>query len=313
MLQRLIPISTLAIISTLLLQACSIYKPGFAIDASTEKTYEIRSLTKNITFTPENWPAALKADLYTPARDGLLPVVVTIHGGSWSGRSRSDMTSVAEKLVENGYAVFNISYRFAPEYTYPAQLHDVQQALRWIDNNADRYNFDRKRINTWGYSSGAHLAALVAGYESSEFQLPAIQSTVAGGIPADLTRYSGSPVIIPFIGADRHEKPNIYREASPISHVSQDHPPVFLYHGKLDILVEAEQSINYHKALEAEGIESELYLHRLWGHFAMFLFGGDAEDKAIEFLDFHNRQALPSKQSDRMKISGTTLSASADQ
>ncbi|NNE64028.1 MAG: alpha/beta hydrolase, partial [Gammaproteobacteria bacterium] len=141
-----------------------------------EESYDIRSVSRNLTYTPQNWPADLKADLYIPSKDGLLPVVITIHGGSWSGRSRTDMTSVAEKLAERGYAVFNISYRFAPAYTYPAQLHDVQQALRWIDNNADRYNFDRKRISTWGYSSGAHLAALVAGFESSEFQLPAIRS-----------------------------------------------------------------------------------------------------------------------------------------
>ena len=315
MLNRLLPVSALAFISSLLLPACTVYQPGFDIQTTATGSYEVRSVKKDLSFTPQNWPADLKADLYLPARDGLLPVVITIHGGGWSGRSRADMTSVAEKLVARGYAVFNISYRFAPQYTYPAQLHDVQQAVRWLDSNADRYNFDSERINTWGYSSGAHLATLMAAYTKNDTGLPSIKSAVAGGIPADLTRYSGSRIIIPFIGADRHEKPAVYREASPISHVSEDHPPTFLYHGKLDAMVEVEQSINYHKKLEAKGVETELYLHRLWGHFAMFLFGGDAEDKAIEFLDFHNHHDSPAKKIDsaRVKTAETTLSASADQ
>lgn len=288
MLKRILPVSSFTLVSLFLLLSCSVYQPGFEIQTSTEKVYLPDSITTDITFTPDDWPMPLAGDLYLPKRGDVMPVVVTIHGGGWSSRSRSDMNSIAEKLVQRGYAVFNISYRFAPKFTYPAQLQDVQQALSWIVNNAKRYHFDLDRINTWGYSSGAHLAALVAGFRSSEGYLPAIRSVVAGGIPADLSQYSGSPIIIPFIGGNRHEKPDVYRQASPISHVSSDHPPAFLYHGQLDTLVEPEQSINYHKALEAEGIESELYLHRVWGHFAMFLFGWDAENRAIEFLDYHN-------------------------
>ncbi len=311
-LKKLLPVTSFAFIGSIFLTACTVYQPGFDLKTKAPRSYEISAVTRDISFTPQAWSEDLKADLYLPEREGSLPVVITIHGGGWSGRSRADMTAIAEKLVTRGYAVFNISYRFAPEYTYPAQLHDVQQALRWLDNNAGRYNLDRKRINTWGYSSGAHLAALVAAYDADNSRLPAIRSTVTGGIPADLTRYSSSPIIIPFIGADRHEKPEVYRDASPISHVSADHPPVFLYHGKLDALVEVEQSIDYHQKLEAKGVEAELYLHRLWGHFAMFLLGGDAEAEAIKFLDFHNQQKMSAENgnSGKGKISGKTASAS---
>ena len=70
-----------------------------------------------------------------------------------------------------------------------------------------------------------------------------------------------------------------------------------------------------HQKLEAKGVETELYLHRVWGHFAMFLFGGDAEDKAIKFLDFHNRQNPPITKSNAgtINITETTLTASSDQ
>lgn len=288
MLKRLLPLSCFTVASAFLLLSCSVYQPGFDIQTSSEKAYLPVSITRDITFTPDDWPEPLTGDLYLPQRNDAIPMVVTIHGGGWANRSRSDMNSIAEKLVKRGYAVLNISYRFAPKFTYPAQLEDVRQALRWVENNAERYRFDLDRINTWGFSSGAHLAALVAGFKPLESQLPAIRSVVAGSIPADLSQYSDSPIITRFIGGNRDEKSDAYREASPISHVTADDSPVFLYHGKLDILVEPEQSINYHKALVANGINSELYLHRVWGHFTMFLFGWDAENRAIEFLDFHN-------------------------
>ena len=288
MLKRIRNKASVVLVCFLFLSGCSIYQPGFKTPTAGAGVYEIASITKDIVFTPGDWPTPLSGDLFLPRRSGAIPVVITIHGGGWSSRSRTDMDSIAQKLTKRGYAVFNISYRFAPGYIYPAQLNDVQQALYWINKSAGQYRFDRERISTWGYSSGAHLAALTAGIETADVRLPNIRSVVAGGIPADLTQYTGSPIIIPFIGGDRHEKPESYREASPISHVSPDDPPVFLYHGNWDTLVESEQSINYHKALAAEGIKSELYLHRIWGHFAMFLWGGDAEDRAIEFLDFHN-------------------------
>jgi len=288
MLKRFHNNASVVLVCFLFLASCSVYHPGFETANAATKFYKIESVTNDIVFTQEDWPTPLTGDLYLPIRSDFMPVVVTIHGGGWSSRSRADMDSIARKLVKRGYAVFNISYRFAPQYIYPAQLNDVQQALYWVNNSAVQYSFDRERISTWGYSSGAHLAALSSGIETVDPRMPNIRSVIAGGIPADLTQYSGSPIIIPFIGGDRHEKPDTYRQASPISHISPNDPPVFLYHGNWDTLVEPEQSINYHEALEAKGINSEIYLHRIWGHFAMFLWGGDAENRAIEFLDFHN-------------------------
>jgi dipeptidyl aminopeptidase/acylaminoacyl peptidase len=111
---------------------------------------------------------------------------------------------------------------------------------------------------------------------------------VAGGIPSDLRKYTDSPIVMRFMGGDNHEMPERYAEASPAFHVSSDDPPVFLYHGKLDFLVTEDQAVDYYEALRAAGVEAELYLHRWRGHMSMFLFGGDAEDKAISFLNRNN-------------------------
>lgn len=294
------------LLSIMTLTSCASYQPNYS--HSSEPSYVYRfdnrnaagfTMIQDITYSSADWPQALAADLYLPkkpsAQASSWPVVLMVHGGGWSGRDRSDMNSTAKKLVKQGYAVFNISYRFAPEFIYPAQVQDLQLALLWLQNNATKYQLDLHRLNAWGYSSGAHLVAQVASVKPGEAQtldlsppLPKIRAVVAGGIPADLSQYSNSPIVVPFLGVKRDENPQLYKDASPLTHISADVPPMFLYHGKLDRLVEKEQSINYYNALRKAGVPAELYLHPLWGHLAMFLFGWDAESKAIDFLNHYN-------------------------
>jgi acetyl esterase/lipase len=256
--------------------------------------YPIDRIVRNIVYTGKGWPEALQADLYLPRRRGRLPVVLTVHGGGWANRSRDDMTNISEQLAQRGYAVLNLDYRFAPRYPYPAQLLDLQQALRWITANAARYDFDPARISAWGYSSGAHLAALLGGLDDEHLPedatpgLPRLRAVVAGGIPADLRSYDDSPIVKRFLGGSLDEMPGRYAEASPVCHVSVDDAAVFLYHGKLDTLVRPDQSREYYDALTAAGVDAQLYLYGWRGHITMFLFGGDAEARAIDFLDQHN-------------------------
>ncbi len=260
--------------------------------------YRLARFVGDIDYARDGWPESPRADLYLPERRGKLPVVVTIHGGGWANRSRADMDGISRKLARHGYAVFNVSYRFAPRHQHPAQLHDLHQALAWLQQNADEYRLDRERINTWGFSSGAHLAALVAASEppTNTIDLPRIRAVVAGGIPSDLRKYAEGPIVERFMGGKRDEMPDRYAHASPAFHISPDDPPVFLYHGKLDWLVSDDQATDYYDALVAQGIDAELYLHRWRGHMTLFLFGGDAEDKAIAFLDRYNgEQKLASR------------------
>ncbi len=276
------------------LTGCYTHINSQAYESPAEVTYTLDRKIENIVYTGASWPQPLHADLYLPQKRELRPVVLMIHGGGWANRSRDDMAGISSKLVRRGYAVLNVNYRFAPKYTYPAQVHDLQQALAWIADNANRYRLDLERVNTWGYSSGAHLAALIGAIDHDNHlaedsnPLPRIRSVVAGGIPSDLRKYTGSPIVMRFMGGDRHEMPKRYAEASPVYHVSSDDPPVFLYHGKLDFLVTEDQASDYYEALRAAGIDAELYLHRWRGHMSMFLFGGDAETKAIDFLNRNN-------------------------
>lgn len=294
------------LLSAMTLTACVSYPQNYSDSPDPSHVYNVGNghaaeftIIKDITYSGVDWPLPLAADLYLPtkrsAEESNWPVVLMVHGGGWSGRDRSDMASTAKKLAKKGYAVFNVSYRFAPEFIYPAQVQDLQIALLWLQQNATQYQLDLHRLNAWGYSSGSHLVAQLASVKPGEAQtldllppLPKIRAVVAGGIPADLSQYSNSPIVVPFLGVKRDDNPQLYKEASPMTHISADVPPVFLYHGKLDRLVEKEQSINYYNALRKAGVPAELYLHSLWGHLAMFLFAWDAESKAIDFLNHYN-------------------------
>lgn len=276
------------------LSGCQTQLNSQPTEPTNKVTYNLERKIDNLVYTKAGWPQQLHADLYLPETAGLRPIVLMVHGGSWAKRSRDDMSAISRKLVGQGYAVLNVNYRFAPHYTYPAQIHDLQQALSWISENADQFRLDLDRVNTWGYSSGAHLAALLGGLDHDEGQaadetlLPRIRAVVAGGIPSDLRKFKSSPIVRRFMGGNRDEMPERYAEASPVYHVSEGDPPVFLYHGKLDFLVAEDQASDYYKALRAAGVDAELYLHRWRGHMSMFLFGGAAEDKAIAFLNQNN-------------------------
>ena len=251
-----------------------------------------RQLTEQ-RFSPPNWPQALYADVYIPDGDrAAWPAVLLVHGGGWEGRSRDDMAGISRRLAERGFVAVNIDYRFAPEFRFPSQVHDVQLAMAWMRDEAERLRIDPDRIAGLGYSSGAHLVALaglVAGTGSTLNQEYGPQdqgffAVVAGGIPSDFSLFDDGRLIRQLIGAPRAEAPEAYRAASPIEHVHADAPPFFLFHGAMDKLVPFEHAEVLHKALLAQGVHSELYRMRLRGHVSAFVLRGRAVREAATFL-----------------------------
>lgn len=244
------------------------------------------------TYTPVDWPQALQADIHVPQGQGLFPAVLVVHGGGWrEGRTRSDMDHIARQLAERGFVAVNISYRFAPDYRFPEQLHDLQQAMRWIHASADDYRIDRRRLGGFGYSAGAHLVTLLATVsEGDELDKPyggdraRLDAVVAGGLPSDLRKFDSGRLVRQFLGGIREEIFSVYERASPVVHVSPDDPPMFLYHGSWDQLVPVEHAEDMYSALQAAGVEAELYIDHSRGHISMFLLDGDAVSLGIDFL-----------------------------
>lgn len=234
----------------------------------------------------------LRADVYR-ARPGRLPAVVVIHPGGWFSGDKRHVGHTARRLARAGYVAIAPRYRLAPEHRYPAQIHDLKEVVRWMRVESSRFGLDPDRIAAFGYSSGGHLAALLATSDPEDgLEGPTafpdtssrIQVLVAGASPSDLHAMPPNPAVSRLLGGSASDHPKLATEASPVSFVSPDDPPAFLYHGRLDPFVGVGQSRLLLRALEREGVPAKLELGLL-GHFTTFLFRDRQVTLAVDFLD----------------------------
>lgn len=286
-------IRTLVFIACALIAGCGSRHLGKPDDPPPAPLLTRYAVERDVPITPPDWPEALLADVYRPQGAGPFPSVLLIHGGAWKRGDRAQVEGLAERIAARGYLVLNTTYRLVPKYIFPAPLQDVQQAVRWMRSDAGaQHGIDPARIASFGYSAGAHLAALL-GHAANDAQLgdpgTRVQAIVAGGTPADLRLYEGGHLVPGFIGGTREQRPDAFRLASPVAHVDADDPPVFQYHATLDGYVPYEQAARYKAALDAAGVRNELFVIRGHGHVSGFFADGDAVRAALAFLDRYLR------------------------
>jgi len=244
---------------------------------------EIR-IDYNVVYGDQDEPMH-RADILQPRhrRAGeRLPGLILIHGGAWTvGDKRNDSTH-AKRLASLGFVVMSINYRLAPKHPFPAQIDDCWLALNWFHQNADQLQVNPAAIGSWGYSAGGHLAALLA--TNPKPDLPRLKACVAGGAPCDLTSIPlDSTLLESVFGGTRREYPNTYVDASPISHISSDDPPIFLFHGSKDWLVPSQSSQSMKEALQREGVDFEYLVVQDKAHLMTFI-DHDANEKSYQFL-----------------------------
>src|SRR5690349_24638996 len=73
---------------------------------------------------------SLKLDLHVPHVRPRAPLIVWVHGGAWRSGSRSNMP--LGKLVEEGFALASVDYRLSTDAKFPAQIHDIKAAIRFL-------------------------------------------------------------------------------------------------------------------------------------------------------------------------------------
>ncbi len=249
---------------------------------------------------------SLKLDLYSP-KGIAKPVagLIFIHGGGWNKGKRGDYRYYGVRLAERGYVVASISYRFSSVAVYPAAVEDAKCAVRWMKKNAAAIHVDPKRIVVAGGSAGGHLSMMV-GYSSD---VPALEgngghqdfsSRVRAVVnlygPVDLTTpvARSHELVTGFIGATHDEAPDLYRQASPLTHVTSDDPPTLTFHGTLDDLVMVSQADALTNKLKNVGVETSYERLEGWPH-AMDAAQVVNDYCLVRMLSFFDQHLTPSR------------------
>ncbi len=195
---------------------------------------------------------ALKLDLHRPNRDTTQPLIVWVHGGAWRSGSKESMP--LGPLVEAGYPVASVDYRLSTQARFPAQIHDIKAAVRFLRASGSQWHLSTKTIVIAGDSAGGHLAALVGvsnGHAELEGSVGAhpgqrseVQAIVSFYGGSDLTTIlqqstpKGLSVRVPaldlLLGGQPDAVPELARLASPVFHVDPTDPPLLLLHGDQD-------------------------------------------------------------------------------
>lgn len=240
-----------------------------------------------------------KLDIFLP-KEGKppFPVVITIYGSAWFSNSSKGTCfndGLGQTLLKNGFAVVSINHRSSRDAIWPAQIHDVKAAIRFIRGNASVFSLDTSFLGITGFSSGGHLSTM-AGVTSG------LKATTINNLPIDLEGSIGkftsesshidavvdwfgptdfllmdacgssfshndskSPESTLIGGAIQENKEKVAL-ANPISYVSKNTPPFLIFHGTKDPLVPQCESEKLYEKLQKEGTKSDLVIIEGGGH-----------------------------------------------
>ena len=199
------------------------------------------TLIRDVVYAPE-YGFRGEGDLFLPEEPVGAPVVLVIHGGGWQAMDRFRFGRVCEWLAAAGHAVFNINYRLTGDAPWPACGDDCLRAARFLltAGHEAMAVLDRSRLAVLGGSAGGHLA-LMTGLRLPTEQVAGIVSLAGPTDLAVLSFLRGPGRFKHLFGSDVVPE-EVLREASPVSQVTGDAPPLLCVHSTNDKLVPPEQS-----------------------------------------------------------------------
>ncbi len=245
----------------------------------------------------------LLLDLYLPANRKSPPLLLWVHGGAWRSGSRANPPLAF--LIEQGYAVASVDYRLSPVARFPAQIHDLKAAVRFLRARQSEYGYESRRVAVLGSSAGGHLAALVGmtnGHKELEGtvgmhpdQSSDVQAIVDYYGPTNfLTILKQStphglsvrqPALQLLLGGQPDDRSDLARLASPVFHVDRADPPLLMLHGDQDPQVPINQSHELQGAYKQHALPVQLEVVHGGAHGGAAFFDSDRRALVSAFLD----------------------------
>lgn len=201
----------------------------------------------------------LHLDIYRPAGAEKRMAVIHIHGGGFTGGSKTGVASSSRAFARQGYVSIASQYRLAGQARWPAQIEDVKAAIRWTRANASRLNIDADKVAVAGYSAGGLMALFAAGsQDQKEFDGNGGNGGVSTKVAACVAFYpatSGTRGLLPD-GADQAA----IDAAGAASRISANFAPTIFLHGVADTTIRPESSVAFFDKLRAAGVKTDLHL-----------------------------------------------------
>lgn len=198
------------------------------------------------------------------------PAVLVIHGGSWRRGDKAAISwrAVCQWLASEGFVTASVNYRLAPQWTFPAQLDDVKDAVRWLrePDVAAQYSIDAARIGVLGGSAGGNLAALLGTSGSGDWESVArvaavvdlsgpalLQSPIVASTGADPDFVA---VQLEYLGCASFDPCETAALASPLTYADETDPPFLVAHST-DEFIPLAQSRELVDGLRAVGVDAD--------------------------------------------------------
>jgi acetyl esterase/lipase len=246
-------------------------------------------------------------DVYLPANaKGNAPLVIWVHGGGWMhGDKYADMSymkNTIRTILEKGYALASIDYRYSTRVKFPAQIQDCNQAVEFLYQHAADYKVDKNKFVLMGFSAGGHLASLLGLTNNSTipdfyynrkkpaFTIKAVLDFY--GPSAFIMFYNqgtdveaaGDPVSV-LLGASPLKRPDLAALASPITYVDKNDPPFFIVNGEKDESVPMAQSLVLKSAFDLNNVKSQITIVKDAPHYGPMFDTEEVRAKLFTFLD----------------------------
>jgi len=173
--------------------------------------------------------APVMLTIYVPPGDALYPAILDIHGGGWKDRQVENDKPMMERLAQRGFVTALVAYRLSGTAKYPAALNDCKSAVRYLRANAAKYKIDPERIGVMGGSAGGHLSGLLAMTNGKpEFEGDGPHRETSSSVKACIVMAATMDLMaanktktgegsIAFFGTTFAEKPDLFKDASPIA------------------------------------------------------------------------------------------------
>lgn len=255
---------------------------------------------------------AHRMDIYLPdtGKDAYR-VVVVIYGSAWFANNMKGMAymSIGQPLVDAGFAVVCINHRSSGDAKFPAQIHDVKAALRFLRAHAADYHLDTRFIGITGFSSGGHLASLagvtndmkktargdttveIEGAVGNDLEYSSRVNAVVDWFgPVDMSRMKNCETVnderspeAALIGGAPADNPDLVQLISPITYVTTLGPRFLVIHGEADTVVPHCQSEYFSAELKACGRLDE-FVSVPGGQHGPVTFNKDTFEKMVNFF-----------------------------